>query len=179
MEPIKNYIQKELIWTQPSAFKEEYELRSDDAQLGTVAFRSSWGTLAAVEAASGCWTFKRVGFFSTRVTIRRCDSEKELASFRNNTWSGGGTLELANGRVFRATTNFWQTKLELVTEQDDVILHYSDIGGFFRRSANLVIEPVAAMIPDLDWVVLLSWYLVVMMYRDSASAATAVIATSG
>lgn len=177
MEPIQKYIQKELLWNQPSPFKEEYELLSGDDLLGRLHFRSSWGTLAVAESASGCWTFKRVGFFSTRVTIRRCDSETELASFRNNTWSGGGTLEMGDGRIFRASTNFWQTKLELVTEQDEVILRYSDIGGFFRRSANLTIDPSAGRVAELDWVVMLSWYLMVMMYRDSAAAAAATTAS--
>lgn len=171
MEPLQNFVQKDLLWSQPSAFKEEYELRFEELLLGTLNFRSSWGTLATAKTRSGCWTFKRVGFFSTRVTIRPCETEQDLASFHNNTWSGGGTLELANGRTFRATTNFWQTRLAMVTEQDDLLLHYSDIGGFFQRSGTLMIEPPAAALPEMDWMVMLSWYLVVMMYRDSSTAA--------
>ncbi|MHB0924686.1 MAG: hypothetical protein ACYC3H_12085 [Bellilinea sp.] len=173
MEPISKVAQKELIWTQPNAFKEEYELRGDDVLVGTLKFRSAFGSLAIAETADGCWTFKRVGFFSTRVSVRACDSETDIASFKNNTWSGGGTLELPNGRTYRASTNFWQTKLELISEYDQLVLSYSDIGGFFRRTAMVKIEESAAQIPDLPWMVMLSWYLVVMMQRDSAAAATA------
>jgi len=46
MEKIASAIQQELVWTQPNAFKEEYELRSDAALLGILKFRSAWGTLA-------------------------------------------------------------------------------------------------------------------------------------
>ncbi|HAL15833.1 MAG TPA: hypothetical protein DCP32_03495 [Anaerolineaceae bacterium] len=176
MEKISSAIQKELVWTQPNAFKEEYELRSDDEQLATLKFRNAWGTLATAETINGCWTFKRVGFFSTRVTVRLCQAETEIASFRNNTWSGGGTLELADGRSFRISTNFWQTRLELIGDRDELILSYTDIGGFFRRSAYMVIEPQAALLPELPWIVMLSWYLVVMMYRDSAAAASVMTA---
>lgn len=173
MEPISKVAQKELIWTQPNAFKEEYELRGEDILVGTLKFRSAFGSLAIAETAEGCWTFKRVGFFSTRVSVRTCDSETDIASFKNNTWSGGGTLELPSGRTYRASTNFWQTKLELISEYDQLVLSYSDIGGFFRRTAMVQIEQYAAQITDLPWMVMLSWYLVVMMQRDSAAAATA------
>jgi len=178
MEPISRAINHELTWSQPNAFKEEYELTSDVGQLGALNFRSSWGTLAVAETADGCWTFKRVGFFSTRVSIRRCDSEIEVAAFRNNTWSGGGTLELPDGRVYRASTNFWQTKLELVNDRDDVILQYQDVGGFFRRSARMTIEPAVALLTELPMIVMLSWYLLIMMYRDS-TATTGAIAAMG
>ena len=173
MEPISKVAQKELIWTQPNAFKEDYELRGEEILVGTLKFRSAFGSLAIAETADGCWTFKRVGFFSTRVSVRACDSETDIASFKNNTWSGGGTLELPNGRTYRASTNFWQTKLELISEFDQLVLSYSDIGGFFRRTAMVQIEQNAAQIADLPWMVMLSWYLVVMMQRDSAAAATA------
>lgn len=173
MEHISKVAHQELVWTQPNAFKEEYELRGEDALAGRLIFRSAFGSLATAETADGCWTFKRVGFFSTRVSIRVCDSETDLATFKNNTWSGGGTLEFPDGRSYRASTNFWQTRLELVSEYDQVVLSYSDIGGFFRRTAVVKIEPYAANLPDLPWIVMLSWYLVVMMQRDSAAAASA------
>ncbi|HWR64659.1 MAG TPA: hypothetical protein VN364_00925 [Bellilinea sp.] len=176
MENIFHAINQEMVWTQPNAFKEEYELKTGFGLLGTLNFRSAWGSLAVAETANGCWTFKRVGFLTTRVSIRRCDSETEVASFRNNSWSGGGTLELPDGRVFRASTNFWQTRLELMTDRDELILSYKDIGGFFKRTATLVIDPAAASLNELPMVVMLSWYLAVMMYRDSSAATTATAA---
>jgi len=83
---------------------------------------------------------------------------------------------MPDGRVFRASTNFWQTRLELVTDRDELILSYKDIGGFFKRTATLVIDPAAAGLTELAMIVTLSWYLAVMMYRDSAAATTATTA---
>ena len=176
MESISRAFNQEMVWTQPNAFKEEYELKASSGLLGTLNFRSSWGSLAVAETANGCWTFKRVGFLTTRVSIRRCDSETEVASFRNNSWSGGGTLEMPDGRVFRASTIFWQTRMELMTDRDELILSYKDVGGFFKRTATLVIDPGAASLTELPMVVMLSWYLLVMMYRDSSATASATTA---
>ena len=89
----------------------EYELRTEGGEpAATLRFRSSFGSFATAEGADICWTFKRIGFFQTQVTIRACGSDDDIAHFKNNTWTSGGTLDLADGRTFQATTNFWQTK---------------------------------------------------------------------
>ncbi|HYM81602.1 MAG TPA: hypothetical protein VEY91_09350, partial [Candidatus Limnocylindria bacterium] len=103
MRKIGDVVDRPLKWSQPSALSMQYELRAGDELAATLRFRSMFGSFATGESADGCWTFKRVGFWQTRATIRACDSETEIAAFRNNTWSGGGTLELADGQTIRAT----------------------------------------------------------------------------
>ncbi len=121
MNKIAEVIGGELEWVQPSAWKMQYELRAGEEIVATLRFRSSFGSFATAESADGCWTFKRVGFWQTRGTIRGCESENELATFKNNTWSGGGTLEMHDGRQFLATTNFWQTNLEFKTAAGEIL----------------------------------------------------------
>jgi hypothetical protein len=167
---IAEVIGRELEWKQPSAWKMEYELRTGEDLVATLRFRSSFGSFATAESADGCWTFKRVGFWQTRVTIRGCGSDTEIAMFKNNTWSGGGTLEMHDGRQFLATTNFWQTNLEFKTEAGQTLVQFKP-GGLVHLSAKVEIEPTAAGLPELPWLVMLGWYLIVMMYMDSAAVA--------
>ncbi len=161
-----------LEWKQPSAMKMNYELLADDEVVATLRFRSSFGSLATVESGDGCWTFKRLGFWQTRATVRACDSDLDIAVFHNNTWRRGGTLALADGRKYLASTNFWQTRYEITDEHEEPLIRY-DIGGFFRSSAVVELLPLSQGIPELPWMVSLGWYLAVMMHRDSASAAAA------
>lgn len=170
---------RELTWTQPHAFRMEYELRAADELIATLRFKSSFGSFATAESADGCWTFKRVGFWQTRATVRECGAETDLASFKNNTWSNGGTLELPDGRKFLASTNFWQTKYDFRTEAGEVLFSYTHIGGLFHSSALVEIQPAAANLPELAWMVMLGWYLVIMMQMDSAAASGAVVAGAG
>jgi hypothetical protein len=176
MQKIAGAIGRDLAWVQPGVWKMEYELRAGDDLVATLRFRSAFGTFATGESADGCWTFKRVGFCQSRVTIRACGSETDVAIFRNNTWTGGGTLELPGGRRIPATTNFWQSKLEFKTGADEVLIRL-ETGGFVRRSATVEIQPAAAGAPELPWLVMLGWYLAVMMEAD-ASAAGAAVAVS-
>jgi len=173
MNKIANFVGLSLQWHRPSLFKAEYELKSGDALVATLRFRSAWGTFATAQSDDGCWTFKRVGFWQTRATIRPCGSEEEIASFRNNTWSGGGTLLFPDGRQYPANTNFWQTQYEFKTEAGESLIHYRN-RGLFGSSAEVTILPKAQEVPELPWMVMLGWYLIVMMQNDSAAATMAV-----
>lgn len=159
-----------LRWVQPSAFRMNYELRAGDELAAELRFRSAFGSFATGETADGCWTFKRVGFFQTRVTIRECGEETDVATFKNNTWRGGGTLELTGGTKILATTSFWQTKLEFTTESGGVLVRF-DTGGMIHLNATVEIEAAAAELKELPLIILLGWYLVVMMHNDAAASA--------
>jgi hypothetical protein len=167
-----------LKWEQPSALKMKYELRTGDGEVAaTLHFRSSFGSFATANSTDGCWTFKRVGFWRTKVTVRTCGSDDDFAIFKNNTWSGGGTLELANGRTFKATTNSWQTKIAFETETGEKLIEFAT-GGLLHLSATVEIHPSVVTVGELPLMVMLGFYLIVMMHID-ASTAAAVAATGG
>ena len=170
MKRLADLIDRELKWTQPSAFKMDYELHAGDELAATVRFRSLFGSLATGESGDGCWTFKRAGFFQTRVTIRVCGEETDIAVFRNNTWSGGGELELPGGRKVLVTTNLWQTNLEFTTESGEALLGFKS-AGLIHLSAQVEIQQEAIGLAELPWMVMFGWYLIVMMQMDSAASA--------
>lgn len=173
MERLADLTNRELTWTQPGAFKMHYELHAGDELAATLRFRSSFGSLATGESADGCWTFKRVGFFQTRATIRVCGEETDIAVFRNNTWSGGGALELPDGRRVLATTNLWQTNLEFKTESEEALLRFKS-AGLIHLSALVEIQREAIGLAELPWMVMLGCYLIVMMNMDAAAAAVVI-----
>ena len=167
MRKIVELIDQPFEWVQPRVLKMHYELRAGDELVATLRFRNSFGSFATGESADGCWTFKRVGFWQTRVTVRSCDGDSDIASFKNNTWSGGGTLELSDGRAFRATTNLWQTKLEFQNESNNTRIQFKS-GGLLHQSATVRIQAGAVGTPELPFMMMLGWYLIVMMSADSA-----------
>ncbi len=167
----------DLKWVQPRALKMEYELRAGDILAATLSFRSSFGSFATAASADGSWTFKRVGFWQTRVTVRASGTETDLAVFRNNTWSGGGTLELPDGRNYPANTNFWATQYEFRTEKGEALISYKKIGGMLHMSSAVEIHTPAKDLAEMPWMVVLGWYLTVMMYMDSAAVAATIAAT--
>jgi hypothetical protein len=176
MRKIIELVDQQLKWVQPSALKMQYELRAGEELVAILRFRSSFGSFATAESVDGCWTFKRVGFWQTRVTVRPCGADADIAIFRNNTWSGGGTLELSDGQKFPATTNFWQSKLEFQNESGYTHIQFKS-GGLLHLSATVEIQPSAVGMPELPLMVMLGWYLIVMMNMDSAVVGGTVAAT--
>lgn len=173
MKKLADLLDRELKWTQPSAFRMYYELQAGDELAATVRFRSAFGSLATSESGDGCWTFKRVGFFQTRVTIRVCGEETDIAVFRNNTWTGGGALELLYGRKVLVTTNLWQSNLEFKTESEETLLRFQS-AGLIHLSAQVEIQREAIGLAELPWMVMLGWYLIVMMNMDTAASAVVI-----
>lgn len=161
---------KDLVWIQPSLFSRSCELRANDNVIGTLDFRTAFGSLATGKCKDECWTFKRVGFFQTRVSIRICDDETDVATFRNNTWSGGGTLEFADGGKLLVATNFWQSKLDFKSPSDDLLVSFRT-ASLIHLKAHVVVEPGAERLSHLPLILLLGWYLVVMMHNDAATSA--------
>src|SRR5512143_4092274 len=134
MMKLAEMIGQELKWVQPHALKMEYDLRTGEDIVATLVFRSSFGSFATAASADGTWTFKRVGFWQTKATIRASGGETDLAVFKNNTWSAGGTLELPNGRKYFANTNFWATQYEFKTETGEALVSYKKVGGVLHMS---------------------------------------------
>ena len=172
MRRIAELAGQSLKWEQPSALKMKYELRTENGELAALLhFRSSFGSFATAETADGCWTFKRIGFFQTKVTIRACGSDHDIGIFKNNTWSGGGTLQLADGESFQGATNFWHTKFGFETEPGEKLIEF-ERGGLLHLSATVKIQPNALSRAELPLMVTLGGYLIVMMSMDDAAAAT-------
>lgn len=129
-----------------------------------------YGAPWPVETADGIWTFKRIGFWQTRATVRKEGADTDLAVFEHDTWSGGGTLTLADGRKIQVTTNFWRSRIECLWEDGDVLFRYHT-EGFLQLGASLELLPAGANVPELPWLLAFGWYLVVMTQHDAATAA--------
>ena len=156
-----------LIWSKPKGLKGTYELHLGEERLATLKFRSMWGSFATGETAEGSWTFKRVGFFQNRVTVRPAGSEVEVGVFAND-WKMGGTLQLPDGRRYPGNTNFCMTNYAFTDERDQPLVSYRRIGGTTALSSAVEVGPAGATLPELPWVVLLGWYVAVMMHADVA-----------
>jgi hypothetical protein len=179
MKKLSELVERDLEWVQPSAARREFELRDGGDVVATLRFRSALGSFATAETAEGSWTFKRVGFWSPRVTVCVAGTDREIASFRNNTWTGGGTLELSGGRALRASTNLWMSNYDFRNEADEPLVRYRKLGGLIHLSAKVEILRAAAGVPELSWLVVFAWYLAIKMRDDAASGAAAGAAAAG
>lgn len=161
---------QELAWTQRSYCHGEYELRAGDDAVATLRWRG--GSLAVGETSDGRWSFERPGYRRSWVSVRTAGTGTEIAVFSSH-WTGVGTLEMAGGRHFHwSATNLWRSRwvwrevdgTELVSLRSRQRLRLS---GLVERSQ------AATALPELDLLVTLGWYLMVMRAQDSTTDAVA------
>jgi hypothetical protein len=176
MKRIQGLVGHELVWVQPNMLKHEFELQDGGERVATLDFRSSFGSFATACTAEGSWTFKRVGFWKPNLTIRTANTDTQIAVFHNNTWKAGGSLEMADGRRYRASSNLWMTTYDFKNEKEEVLVRFTRIRGVVHFSCKVEIEPAGAKLTELPWLVAFGWYLVVKMQDESSGAAAAAAA---
>jgi hypothetical protein len=150
--------------------REEYLLQRGQEAVGSLTFRSGLGTMATGRYDARSWTFKRLGFLRTRVTVRVVDTETDIATFHPTTWSGGGTLELPGGRQFKVEIDFWQTRFAILDHTNRALVRFRP-RGVFHLGADMDVLARSARVVELPWLMLFGWYLAVLIKRDAGAAA--------
>jgi hypothetical protein len=161
-----------LSWQQPRALRAEYELRAGDELLG--ALRKSGTFSAAMEAEIGTarFTLKAEGFFRSRIAVREAGATGEPAVFGRNGFLGAGELALPDGRSYRwKMTSFWGSRWAFLDDSDRPLVSFRSRNRFLRAGCDVEIAPGTLARPELPILVLLGWYLLLRMRKDSAAAA--------
>jgi hypothetical protein len=179
MRHISEVGSRELRWIQPSVRQSAYELRAGDEVVATVRCQEACGSLADATAGDSHWTFKRTGFWHPRVTVRVPGSDADVANFSAR-WTGTGTLELPPERRFHwGAANAWQSQWAWQDAEGTPLVHVKGRQGLVKVEGQVEITPAAVALPELDLLVALGWYLVVLRARENAAVAgTVVVVTS-
>lgn len=160
---------RDLRWVRTHALRLEYELRAGDEVAATLRVSGLFRDHAAAESADGCWMFERVGFWRNKVRVRVCRAESDTAIFKFSRWGdGSGVLQLPGGQKLYATANFWRTEYEFKSVAGEPMLRISSV-GLLRENARVDLHAGAERLPELVWLVMLGWYLMLTM---SVGAAT-------
>ena len=166
MNQIQPFIGQELLWQNTAVFASQYELIGGNEVLATLDI-DGWGSNATAEAAEGPTTIESRGFFGK--TYHILQGEVELASFTPN-WGNSGTLQFSDGReLYWDSAGFLSGEYVWKDASNNPLLHFrSSFGG---GKLYVVIEPLAATIPELSLLAILGRYLEKLQQRKSAAIA--------
>lgn len=184
MKPVGQTLGKDLFWAFAPGSTDAYELRDGDEVAGNLSLLSTTGLLVEGICAEGRWTFKRVGFFSTHITVRATGIGENLAVF-TPTVGGGGTLSFAGGPTFRWTPqSAVEAGWDFVAEDGFVVVSVGPTTentpvDTARIEGRTAVSLAAAGVHQLPVLVLLAWYLYVINVRDTARAAAITASLGG
>ena len=172
MQRLADVLRQPLRWSQPDKRQRIYELRASSRRMATLTFRSPSGSLAVGHSADGSWSFKRVGFQRTMITIRADGEPRELAMFEHHGANEGGTLRLTGGRSLIVATSHWPSQIEF-QRADQLPLFRCRVRSSRRHVADLDALPALEGMPEMPWLLLFGGYLVVTMQQNAEAAVAA------
>jgi hypothetical protein len=173
MKTLREVAAQHLRWTDASHAPREYQLRGGEALLATLRWMKLEGSLATAEAGPRRWTFKRSGFLNPKVRIRAEGSATDVAVL-SVTSVGEGVLQGPEGRTYLwSTTNFWRSEWGFSGQGGGIVYRLKPSFASRRLAAEVEIEPAAVSLPDLELVVLLGWYLLVLMSDEAGGGPAA------
>jgi len=164
-----------LTWSRlPHAETRTYTLKQDVATVGTLRWQKKRGSLVLGETKIGSWSFKRVGFFSTKVSVRTAESEQEIAAFYPSPF-GGGWAEFGGSRLWRLTARglFKQT-YEFIDTSGRVGLTLRPSGD----DAEVILSGLSLDESTAGLLALMMWYVVLLAADDASTTAVLVAAIS-
>ncbi len=154
-------------------FERHYEIHAGEELIATLSFDSPFGGGATGLLRGDSWTFKRAGFFTSRIAIRKATSEFDDAVYENRRWSRGGTLTLSGGQTYSVSFARWGTGLQVCTDAGETVITFGPAGIF----GGAIDIDVKRRTPDLPLLLLLGCYLAAVTLEESESAAAGVAAT--
>jgi hypothetical protein len=136
----------------------------------------AFGSLARVETGAGAWTLKRVGWFRTRITVRRADTDQNVALFTPSfTWCGtAGIVEFEGGRSFRwgPMKSFGREHAFLDSSQMPLLRYRGSVG-----KCRMTLE-TPTIFPELPLLAALGYYILQLHAEDSGSTGAAIAAAA-
>jgi hypothetical protein len=168
---------QELHWVPQGARTRSFELRADEEPVATLT--RAKGASALAEAADGCWTFTRSGFWHPAVQVQETGGAREAALFSAR-WTGTGTLKLQDGRRFHwGAANVWQSQWAWQAPDGASLLRIARQHCVRGARGTVEIAPDARFVRELSLLALLGWYLVLLHAQDGDAAAAGIIAAIG
>jgi len=176
MKQMRDFIGQPMTWVQTNAKERTYELRLGDDVVASLRWQKPSGSLALGEAADGIWSFKRVGFFSPKVTVRTAGPESDIAVFTPDWHVGKGTSEMAGGTRYRwAATSFWRSEMAFCNEAGQPLVQYKPERLLQLAAAKVEVTPAGAAVSELSLLTVLGWYLMLLLAEDTIT--TSVLAS--
>lgn len=143
-------------WTKPG--ENEHRLENKAGLLGTITWTDNDGK---GETADGKWTFHKHGFLNPHVVVRDVKTGKQVGRFEA-AMSGGGVLELTEGRHFKLAANTWKAEWRWLATAGDELVTYDFIGYAVDGSpeGRVEIHEKAHDFPSLSMLLVLGCYLI-------------------
>ncbi len=170
MKPFSGSFDRDWDWKRPHMWRRQYELRAGGELIARLESRSVLGGSMWGETSSGSWQVRHVGLLRGRSLVTADGAAKPAAEFRPR-WFGAGEVVTASGRTYRwHRADFWGQRWELVDSGGLTHLSFARSPAFLTLDTRVQVSASARHDAELEPLVLLGYYLLLLMVRQSHAA---------
>ena len=163
----------QLRWRQPKATEQHYVLVAEGSEELLAELWRQSNRRAAAAAPYGTWNFRRSGSWRPTITVCRADDGMEFANATQD-WRGNRTLQTATGSMFRwQSKNFWRTEWAWQDAAGVDLIRFGSFEGFLRKNVPLTIGSSAAQYPEMELLIALGLFMLILAAQDSTAASVA------
>lgn len=137
--------------------EDRYEIRSTDRRVAALRLRGLFRPSISAEADDGAWFFEPL---DRSIVVRSMDTLRELATVDMSFSDHGGIVRFRDGRALIFSSDFWKGLAEFQTPSGDPVVRFQ-FHGLFRPSADIEILERGKQLPELSWLLMLGWSLIV------------------
>lgn len=144
-------------WEQPSRWRARWVLAVDGHAVGELGGHGMLGTKSRATFAARTYTLQTR--FPSDVLVFAEDGTEPLVRHRASWWGGGRFERAGQPPLLWRRESFWRTRWGVHTGEKLPLVHVLTRPVLMRRCAGLELEDAARVLPDLDALLALAWYL--------------------
>lgn len=170
MKPFAEAFDSAWTWKRPRLWHRRFELHAGEHVLAVLESRSLLGSAMAGESAGAHWRLSHEGLLRGRVHVSNTAETEDAAVFHPR-WFGAGDVSTRRGQVLRwHRADFWGRRWELVDSGGLTRLAFERSPAMLSLDARVEVAEASRADPELEPLVLLGFYLLLLMARQSHAA---------
>jgi hypothetical protein len=162
---------EKLTWIRESEDSRNFILKGGQETVGSIRWDKEAGSLAVGEAKGQRWTFKRVGFFHSHITVRNYGVAEEFARVEVR-GGGAGMIHFSDGERYNFLANLWRAEWQWATPSGSTMIKFRRDFSIDERAGDVLIPQEHLSTIHLPLLIVLGWYLIVLIADDAAMSWT-------
>lgn len=171
MRKMSDYIGEELVLTQPSLFKREFEFRSSKELIAKLFFPKLFSSRARIDGFEEQFEIKVPGIWRSGLEIYKPGYQMPFAKFTStNFWRTKGIIELSRGEKINLKFGVFKKSCEIYSSSDELLVLFRNKFSF--KDKNIItIEQRSDIIDQNPWIIMVAWYKILQQNRKNSSGA--------
>lgn len=154
--------------TQPSIWKNIFELKYEDELLGNIRARSAFSSDLIINLLEMEWEIYSPKFWRSEIAVREKGKENPFATYDKKLFSREGMVYLPKGKRLKIKFGLIKGKYGVFTVSGRCLATIKDEISL-KTSTLIQIETGSELLDNYPWVIILAWYLT--RKRKQAAAA--------